>query len=124
MKIAVGTRSRASGREPFRLGLGQRILPVAAILERHEEEGACLFTVRVLDGRRFALRLRADDQWELVAAYDRAMRRPAPPRHRPPALPALLAFALSRKALHLVRRACRRATGHHAGELPGGGAPA
>jgi hypothetical protein len=124
MKIAVGTRSRASGKEPSRVGLGRSSLQVAAILDCRDEEGARLFTVRVLDGRRFALRLRADDQWELAAAYGRAIPRRAPVRHPLPPLLALLTVALARKAFLLVRRAGRPVTGHHPSDLPGGGAPA
>jgi hypothetical protein len=124
MKVCVGTRSRASGKEPSCLCLGRRSLPVAAVLDCHDERDARLFTVRVLDGRRFALRLRADsDEWDLVAAYGPAARRDAPKRQ--PILPllALLAVALSRKAFHLANRAGRAAPGP-ASVLPGGGAPA
>jgi hypothetical protein len=95
-------------------------LPVSSVLDCHDEGGARLFTVRVLDGRRFALRLRADDQWELAAAYGRAAPRPAPVRHPLGPLAALLAVALWRKALQLARRA----GGLHPGAVPGGGAPA
>jgi len=70
MKVCVRTRSRTSGKEPSRLCLGRCSLPVTAVLDRHDEDGACLFTVRVLDGRRFSLRLRKDsNEWDLLAAY-------------------------------------------------------
>ena len=104
MKIGVGTRSRASGKEPCSLCLGRCSLPVAAVLHCHDECGARLFTVRVLDGRRFALRLHTDkDEWDLVAAYGPAARRDAPKRQPMPTLLALLAIALSRKLFQLAR---------------------
>jgi hypothetical protein len=124
MKVCVGTRSRASGKEPSRLCLGRCSLPVAAVLDCHDECGARLFSVRVLDGRRFTLRLHTDnDEWDLVAAYGPVARRHAP--NRQPMLPllALLAVALSRKALQLAKRTGRAAPAP-AGVLPGGGAPA
>jgi hypothetical protein len=70
MKVCVRTRSRTGGKEPSRLCLGRCSLPVTAVLDRHDEDGASLFTVRVLDGRRFSLRLRKDsNEWDLLAAY-------------------------------------------------------
>jgi hypothetical protein len=126
MKIDVGTRFRASGKEPARLCLGRCSLLVTEILARHDEGGACRYTVRVLDGRQFALRLSTEsDQWELVAAYGRAARQAAP--HRQPLLPLLplLIAALARKVFQLAKRAGKWvAHHHHPSAVPGGGAPA
>jgi hypothetical protein len=123
MKIGVGTRSRTSGKEPCRLCLGQRSLPVITVLDRRDEGNASLYTVRVLDGRRFALRRTDDGQWDLVGAYGRATK-PAEPVHSPMlSLIALLLVARSRKAFQFARRAGRWPA-RHPGALPGGGAPA
>ena len=62
------------------------------------------------------------DEWDLVAAYDRAAAD-APRRQPMLSLLALLVVALSRKAFELAKRA-GRATPAPAGVLPGGGAPA
>jgi len=77
---------------------------VAAVLERHDEGETRVFEVRVLDGRRFIVRRQTGpDQWELVAAYGPAGRRP---QARPMAsLLVLLLAALSRKALDIAKRA-------------------
>jgi hypothetical protein len=119
MKICVGTRPSASGREPSRLCLGRCLLPVAAVLDCHEEGGGRVFTVRVLDGRRFAVRLRSDGEWDLVAAYGRAAGRGAPTRLSILPLVALVAVVLWGKMSHRARRAGRAVP-----VLPGGGATA
>jgi hypothetical protein len=119
MKICVGMRSRAGGNEPSRLCLGRASLPVAAILDCHDEGGARLITVRVVDGRCFALRQRMDQGWDLIAAYGRAARRSAPMRQP---LLALLLVAAWRQAMQLVRRAGRWRVGHPG--APRRGAPA
>ena len=105
MKISVGSRSCRSGSEPHRLRLGTCSLPVAAVLERHDEGEARVFEVRVLDGRRFIVRRQiGPDQWELVAAYGRPAKRRPPARAMASLLVGLLA-ALSRKALEIAKRA-------------------
>ena len=125
MKVCVATCSRGGGTQPARLCLGRCSLPVAAVLDCRDEGSARLFTVRVLDGRRFVLQLHTEtDQWNLVAAYGRAATQPAPSGQPMLSLLALLALALSRKAFRLAKRAGRWVVGHHPSALPGGGAPA
>lgn len=124
MKISVGCHSRAAAREPSCLCLGQSCLPVSRVLQHQDQPDACLYEVRVLDGRRFVVRRQVDlDQWELVAVYDRAQKR----RSRAPVWPAaaallLLALAIVRKAPNLARRTVKWLT--HGHDLPKGGAPA
>ena len=125
MKVCVATCSRGGGKQPARLCLGRCSLPVAAVLDCRDEGGARWFTVRVLDGRRFVLRLHTEsDQWDLVTARGRTAAQPAPIRHPMLPLLAFLALALSRNALRLAKRAGRWVVGHHPSALPGGGAPA
>jgi hypothetical protein len=71
MKICVLSRlSRGGQYDPHVFHLGQRRLPVVAILEQWAEPPHRYFRVRVEDGRRFLLRHDPDGgQWELAAAY-------------------------------------------------------
>ena len=71
MKICVLSRSGRGGQcDPHVFHLGQRRLPVVAILEQWTEPPHRFFRVRVEDGRRFLLRHDpASGQWELAAAY-------------------------------------------------------
>ena len=71
MKICVLSRLGRRGQyDPHVFHLGQRRLPVVAILEQWAEEPHRYFRVRVEDGRRFLLRHdRASGDWELAAAY-------------------------------------------------------
>jgi hypothetical protein len=72
MRISVSCRSGRKGKEPCSVHLGSADLPVAAIVERHEEPERQCFEVRVFDGRRFVLCHHADhDDWELAAVYGR-----------------------------------------------------
>lgn len=78
MKICVLSRSGAHGQyDPHVFHLGQRRLPVVAILEVWAEPPHRYFRVRVEDGRRFVLRHDpVTGSWELAAAYG-GERRPA-----------------------------------------------
>lgn len=70
MKICVLSRLSRGHYHPHIFHLGQRRLPVVAILEQWAEEPYCYFRVRVEDGRRFLLRHDpACGEWELAAAY-------------------------------------------------------
>jgi hypothetical protein len=75
MKICVLGRTRRRGRydpQPFPqvFHLGQRRLPVVAVLETWAEPPHRYFSVRVQDGRRFVLRHDpVTGEWELAAAY-------------------------------------------------------
>ena len=71
MKICVLSRLGRGGQyDPHVFHLGQRRLPVVAILEQWAEPPHRFFRVRVEDGRRFLLRHDpATGHWELAAAY-------------------------------------------------------
>jgi hypothetical protein len=71
MKICVLSRlGRRGQHDPQVFHLGQRRLPVVAILEQWDEEPHRYFRVRVEDGRRFLLRHDPHGgRWELAAAY-------------------------------------------------------
>ena len=70
MKICVLSRLIRGQHNPHVFHLGQRRLPIVAILEQWAELPYCYFRVRVEDGRRFLLRHDAQSGgWELAAAY-------------------------------------------------------
>lgn len=71
MKICVLSRTDRRGQsDPHVLHLGQRRLPVVAVIARWAEPPHRYFEVRVEDGRRFVLRHYPDTGlWELAAAY-------------------------------------------------------
>jgi formylglycine-generating enzyme required for sulfatase activity len=71
MKICVLSRTGRGGQyDPQVFHLGQRRLPVVAVLEQWSEAQHRYFKVRVEDGRRFVLRHDpASGAWELAAAY-------------------------------------------------------
>ncbi len=71
MKICVLSRMGRQGRhDPHVFHLGQRRLPVVAILDYWAEPPYRYFQVRVDDGRRFVLRHDpATGYWELAAAF-------------------------------------------------------
>jgi hypothetical protein len=71
MKICVLSRSgRGGDYDPQVFHLGQRRLPVVAVLEHWTEAQYRYFKVRVEDGRRFVLRHDpTTGSWELAAAY-------------------------------------------------------
>jgi hypothetical protein len=71
MKICVLSRTGRGGEyDPQVFHLGQRRLPVVAVMEQWTEAQYRYFKVRVEDGRRFVLRHDpASGAWELTAAY-------------------------------------------------------
>ena len=71
MKICVLSRmGRAGQYDPHVFHLGQRRLPVVAVLDQWTEPPHRYFSVRVQDGRRFVLRHDpVTGEWELAAAY-------------------------------------------------------
>ena len=71
MKICVLSRTGRGGEyDPQVFHLGQRRLPVVAVLEQWTEAQHRYFNVRVEDGRRFVLRHDpTTGAWELAAAY-------------------------------------------------------
>jgi hypothetical protein len=71
MKICVLSRTGRGGNyDPQVFHLGQRRLPVVAVLEQWSEAQYRFFKVRVNDGRFFVLRHDpATGEWELAAAY-------------------------------------------------------
>jgi len=71
MKICVLSRTGRGGQyDPQVFHLGQRRLPVVAVLEQWTDAQHRYFKVRVEDGRRFVLRHDATTgAWELAAAY-------------------------------------------------------
>ncbi|HEY8249365.1 MAG TPA: hypothetical protein VIG70_02075 [Burkholderiales bacterium] len=71
MKICVLSRTGRGGQyDPQVFHLGQRRLPVVAVLEQWTDAQHRFFKVRVADGRRFVLRHDpATGAWELAAAY-------------------------------------------------------
>jgi hypothetical protein len=70
MKICVLSRLIRGQCNPHVFHLGQRRLPVVAILEQWTQAPYCYFRVRVEDGRRFLLRHDpASGEWQLAAAY-------------------------------------------------------
>ena len=71
MKICVLSRNRRGGQvDPYVFHLGQRRLPVVAIVSEWLEPPFRCLLVRVEDGRRFVLRHDpATGEWELAAAY-------------------------------------------------------
>jgi hypothetical protein len=71
MKICVLSRTGRGGQyDPHVFHLGQRRLPVVAVLNQWSEPPYQYFSVRVEDGRRFVLRHDpATGEWELAAAY-------------------------------------------------------
>lgn len=71
MKICVLSRKGRGGQfDPHVFHLGQRRIPVVAVVEQWTEAQYRYVKVRVEDGRRFVLRQDcATSQWELVAAY-------------------------------------------------------
>lgn len=75
MKICVLSRLSRGQYDPQVFHLGQRRLPVVAILEQWAEPPHRYFRVRVEDGRRFLLRHDPDSgAWELAAAYGGELR--------------------------------------------------
>lgn len=75
MKICVLSRLSGGQYDPHVFHLGQRRLPVVAILEQWAEPPHRYFRVRVEDGRRFLLRHDpASGAWELAAAYGGELR--------------------------------------------------
>ena len=79
MKICVLSRKGRGGQfDPHVFHLGQRRIPVVAIVEQWAEAQYRYVKVRVDDGRRFVLRQdSATGEWELVAAYGGAALRAA-----------------------------------------------
>ena len=77
MKISVyGCPDQRGEQQPHVFYLGERRLPVVAILDRWQDTGQRYFEVSVDDGRRFVLRHEpASGHWELAAVY-RAGRSP------------------------------------------------
>jgi hypothetical protein len=77
MKISVyGCPDHRGEQEPHVFYLGERRLPVVAILDRWLDTGRRYFEVSVDDGRRFVLRHEpSSGHWELAAVY-RAGRSP------------------------------------------------
>ena len=71
MRICVLSRTGRGGEyDPQVFHLGQRRLPVVAVLEQWTEAQHRYFKVRVEDGRRFVLRHDpATGTWEIAAAY-------------------------------------------------------
>lgn len=70
MKICVLSRATRGGYDPRVFHLGQRRLPVVAVLKQWTDAGHRYFDVRVEDGRHFVLRHDpATGVWELAAAY-------------------------------------------------------
>jgi hypothetical protein len=75
MKICVLSRTGRRGEYdphvfPHVFHLGQRRLPVVAVLDTWTEPPHRYFMVRVQDGRRFVLRHDpVTGEWELAAAY-------------------------------------------------------
>lgn len=70
MKICVLSRANGGGYDPQVFHLGQRRLPVVAVLKQWMDAGHRYFDVRVEDGRHFVLRHDpATGVWELAAAY-------------------------------------------------------
>jgi hypothetical protein len=71
MKICVLSRTGRGGQyDPHVFHLGQRRLPVVAVLEQWTEGEPRYFKVRVADGRRFVLcHYPTTGAWELAAAY-------------------------------------------------------
>lgn len=71
MKICVLSRlGRRGNYDPHVFHLGQRRLPVVAVLEEWTEPPHRFFRVQVEDGRRFLLRHDpASGEWQLAAAY-------------------------------------------------------
>jgi len=71
MKICVLSRTGRGGQyDPHVFHLGQRRLPVVAVLKQWTEAQHHFFKVRVADGRCFVLRHdAATGSWELAAAY-------------------------------------------------------
>ena len=77
MKISVyGYPGHRGEQEPQVFYLGERRIPVVAILDRWLDTGRRYFEVSVSDGRRFVLRHEpSSDHWELAAVY-RGGRQP------------------------------------------------
>lgn len=71
MKICVLSRKGRGGQyDPHVFHLGQRRLPVVAVVDQWAQAQYRYFKVRVDDGRRFVLRHdSATGEWELAAAY-------------------------------------------------------
>jgi hypothetical protein len=71
MKICVLSRSGRGGQDnPYVFHLGQRRLPVVAIVSEWLEPPCRCLMVRVEDGRRFVLRHDpTTGDWQLAAAY-------------------------------------------------------
>ena len=70
MKICVLSRASRGGYDPQVFHLGQRRLPVVAVLKQWIDAGHRYFDVSVEDGRHFVLRHDpATGVWELAAAY-------------------------------------------------------
>ena len=71
MRICVLSRTGRGGQyDPHVFHLGQRRLPVVAVLQQWNDAQHRYFKVRVEDGRRFVLRHDpATGAWELAAAY-------------------------------------------------------
>ena len=75
MRISVRSRPCRHGVEPCAFCLGRAQLWIAAILERRESDELHAFDVRVLDGRRFLLHHRPqEDAWELGRVYPRCAK--------------------------------------------------
>lgn len=75
MKICVQTSPGPTEGEllPRCMHLGERRVPVVAILDRWEETDHYYFQVKDIDGRRFVLRYEPRSRsWELAAVYGRA----------------------------------------------------
>jgi hypothetical protein len=79
MKICALSRTGRGGQyDPQVFHLGQRRLPVVAVLEQWTEGEHRFFKVRVDDGRRFVLRHDpTTGVWELAAAYGGGPALPA-----------------------------------------------
>jgi hypothetical protein len=71
MKICVLSRKGRGGQfDPHVFHLGQRRIPVVAVVEQWTDAQYRYVKVRVDDGRRFVLREdAATSEWERVAAY-------------------------------------------------------
>jgi hypothetical protein len=96
MKICVHSNRGPRGEEsPCVFYLGERRLPVTAVLERWTDATHRFFEVSVDDGRRFVLRLDPETRlWELAAVFAAPRKATAKPKPKPVTSPTPRKFFL------------------------------